>query len=77
MQQGYVEQQPMPQQPQQPEQTQQTTKFYKSAIFGFSSASGRFQRDLPKMQKAGWRVTFYAFLVQNHETFSTRAKCGS
>ncbi|BCL81422.1 hypothetical protein ccbrp13_38870 [Ktedonobacteria bacterium brp13] len=63
---GYPAQQ-QAQQPQQPmlQPIQQQTKFYKSGLFGFSSAAGRFERDLHKMEKQGWKVGQYAFLGTN------------
>jgi len=65
-QQGYgpVMQQPMSQ-PLSPMQSQQELKFYKSAIFGFSSAAGKFERDARRMQSQGWRVASMAFLGTN------------
>lgn len=73
MQPGYYPQQPLPAQGQinaqapqpQAKQVVTTTKFYKSGLFGFSSAAGRFQRDLPKMEHAGWYPTAFAFLGTN------------
>ena len=60
------------QQPQQQWQTPapqiaqpQQVKFYKSGLFGFSSAAGRFQRDALHMQKEGWRLQFTAYLGMN------------
>lgn len=74
-QQGYMPQQTPPPNftPQQSGQLQQPMlakpmqelKFYKSGIFGFSSAAGKFQRDSKKMQSQGWRVAEMAFLGTN------------
>lgn len=67
-----------PQQPQQAYQNQnqqtpppqlvqstQQVKFYKSGIFGFSSAAGRFQRDQGRMASQGWDVQHCAYLGTN------------
>ena len=65
-QQGY--QQPPPQllpMPQGQQRTMQEIKFYKSGLFGFSSAPGRFQRDVPRMAQGQWRVYRVAHLGRN------------
>lgn len=69
--QGYPGQ-PMPQQgftppsgQPQPLREQQEVKFYKSGLFLFGSAPGRFQRDCYKMQSQGWRIAHVAFLGMN------------
>lgn len=52
--------------PRQPvQQTQQLIKFYKSGIFGFSSAAGRMQRDSDRMQRDGWKLQHAAYLGTN------------
>jgi hypothetical protein len=43
----------------------QEVRFYKSGIFGFSSAAGRFERDQRMMATQGWRVKEMAFLGLN------------
>jgi len=62
---GYPAQQ-QAQQPQQPmlQPIQQQTKFYKSGLFGFSSAAGRFERDLHKWKSRDGRLGSMLFLVQ-------------
>src|SRR5437870_4481040 len=72
-QQGYVPQQAPQQQwqaPPQPAQSRpmmqsQQIKFYKSGLFGFSSAAGRFQRDTVPMQNSGWQLQYAAYLGAN------------
>jgi hypothetical protein len=57
-----------PQMPQQlPEAATQTqeVKFYKSGLFGFSSAPGKFQRDAASMMRSGWKLQFAAYLGAN------------
>ena len=49
----------------QPRQVTQELKFYKSGLFGFSSAPGRFQRDVPKMAQGNWRVGRITHLGRN------------
>lgn len=46
-------------------QQMQEVKFYKSGIFGFSSASGRFQKDCQSMIAAGWKLQYASFLGMN------------
>lgn len=46
-------------------QEQQQIKFYKSGLFGFSSAPGRMERDSHRMQSNGWRLQFAAYLGMN------------
>ncbi len=48
-----------------PQQAQQSIKFYKSGIFGFSSAPGRMQRDVERMQREGWKLQHAAYLGTN------------
>jgi hypothetical protein len=52
------------QQPQQMQQVQEV-KFYKSGIFGFSSAAGRFQGDCQRMTSQGWKLQYASFLGAN------------
>lgn len=51
-------------QPQSLQQVQEV-KFYKSGIFGFSSAAGRFQGDCQRMTSAGWKLQYASFLGMN------------
>lgn len=51
--------------PQAPRQEGQLVKFYKSGIFGFSSAPGRLQRDQGDMARQGYRLIFAAYLGTN------------
>jgi len=64
---GYPPQQAS--QPLPPQQIQgkalQEVKFYKSALFLFSTAAGRFQRDCRRMQSQGWQIKEIAFLGVN------------
>ena len=46
-------------------QTEQEVKFYKSGLFGFSSAAGKFQHDYYRMQSQGWQVRQYRMLGIN------------
>ena len=57
-QQGLGPQQYMPQQVAPLPQEQQQIKFYKSGLFGLSSAPGRLERDASRMQQDGWRLQF-------------------
>ena len=43
----------------------QEVRFYKSGIFGFSSAAGRFQGDCQRMTSAGWKLQYASFLGMN------------
>jgi len=49
------------QQPQSVQQVQEV-RFYKSSIFGFRSAAGRFQSDCQRMTAAGWKLQHSSFL---------------
>ena len=61
-QQGYMpQQQAITQKP----GPQQQLKFYKSGLFGFSSAPGRMQRDSYRMQQDGYQLQFAAYLGTN------------
>lgn len=52
--------QPMVNRPLPPASQNQEVRFYKSGLFGFSSAIGQFERDWKRtMQPAGWRVTAF------------------
>lgn len=57
--------QPFQPQPFQQSQQVQEVKFYKSGIFGFSSAAGRFQSDCQRMTSAGWKLHYASFLGMN------------
>ncbi|HVB26095.1 MAG TPA: hypothetical protein VNG51_29415 [Ktedonobacteraceae bacterium] len=46
-------------------QQAQEVKFYKSGIFGFSSAAGRFQSDSQRMTADGWKLQYASFLGMN------------
>ena len=46
-------------------QQTQEVKFYKSGIFGFSSAVGRFQSDCQHMTEAGWKLQYASYLGLN------------
>ena len=46
-------------------QQAQEVKFYKSGIFGFSSAAGHFQRDYQRMASSGWKLQYASFLGMN------------
>lgn len=49
-------------QPVQSSQQVQEVRFYKSSIFGFRSAAGRFQDDCQRMIAAGWKLQHTSFL---------------
>ncbi|MEO8956634.1 MAG: hypothetical protein ACR2H5_02625 [Ktedonobacteraceae bacterium] len=49
----------------QPTQQVQEVKFYKSGIFSFRSAVGRFQSDCQQMIAAGWKLQYASFLGLN------------
>jgi hypothetical protein len=51
--------------PQSQQGIRQQVKFYKSGIFGLSSAAGRFERDQPRMAAQGWNVKHCAYLGTN------------